>query len=119
MNDEKFVTAIEKLLDEKKAEDLVVYGVNLNEGEPTEFLVLASASNSVHLQSLANHLKDAVLQDQETYGLGKADWRVNGLPESGWLIVDLGAVHVHLMLQAMRDYYQLDKLFESRGVVYH
>jgi ribosome-associated protein len=36
-----------------------------------------------------------------------------GTPDSGWILLDYGAVIVHVFDTFQRDYYQLEKLWES------
>lgn len=45
--------------------------------------------------------------------------RVSGEPESGWVIIDLNDLVIHLFEEKLRCFYQLDQLFETRAVVYH
>lgn len=62
------------------------------------------------LESLA----DAVMQTaKQKFGINSS---VEGEPNDGWLVVDLGDVVVHLFSPDQRDYYGLEKLWD-RGKV--
>jgi ribosome-associated protein len=43
--------------------------------------------------------------------------RVEGRPDDGWMLVDLGDVIVHLFSPDQRSYYQLEQLWSSGKVV--
>jgi ribosome-associated protein len=38
---------------------------------------------------------------------------IEGQPESGWIVIDIGDVVVHLFGPQQRDFYQLEKLWEQ------
>ena len=42
---------------------------------------------------------------------------VEGTPGSGWILLDYNGVIVHLLSHAMRDYYELEKLWSHAPVV--
>jgi len=42
---------------------------------------------------------------------------VEGTPESGWMLVDLGSVIIHIFSPAQRAYYQLEDLWKSAPIV--
>lgn len=43
--------------------------------------------------------------------------RIEGIPQSGWMVVDLGDVVVHLFSQEQRDYYRLEELWNKGKVL--
>ena len=42
-----------------------------------------------------------------------------GLAKSGWMVLDLGNIVIHLMGSAERDYYNLEGLWEKDAIIYH
>lgn len=103
----KELTIAKKSLDEHKAEDISVVDVRSNTPF-TDYFLLASATNSRMLNALA----DAVEEDLSKAGIGVR--AKEGLPESGWVIVDAGSVIVHIFSSDKRSEYDLDGLLAHR-----
>ena len=40
---------------------------------------------------------------------------VEGVPESGWIIMDYNAVLIHVFQREVRNYYNLEELLENQG----
>ncbi len=70
-----------------------------------DFFVFASGFARVQIQALA----DAALEEAKKRGhLCRS---VEGYEDSGWILLDLGDVIVHLLTEESRDYYRLDRLW--------
>lgn len=97
------VTALEDL----KALNLLVIDVR---GKTTvaDYMVIASGTSDRHVKSLANNVVvEAKKADLMPLG-------VEGEKSGEWVLVDMGDVIVHVMLQPTRDFYQLEKLWEMQ-----
>jgi ribosome-associated protein len=92
------------LLDEKRADDILMLNVRplTSLGE---YFLLATARNARHLRAMARDIEDTVEE------LGKEPLGMEGVPESGWMLVDLGDVVVHLFDEQRRDLYQIEMLW--------
>ena len=73
----------------------------------TDMMVIVSGTSSRHVKSLADNLvkscKDAGVQPLGTEGEEQAEW----------ILVDLGEVVVHLMMPSARQFYDLERLWET------
>lgn len=58
---------------------------------------------------------DVLLEELDTEGTSAL--RVEGTPESGWVLVDYGGVIVHLFSPLRRSYYRLEQLWSGARVV--
>ncbi len=100
----RLVETIRAALENKKGDQIAVLDVR-GRSTLTDFLILASGSSPPHLKALRNDL----LQTLKASGV--ASLHKAGDPESGWVVLDYGAVIVHLFLPAMRAYYALEALW--------
>jgi ribosome-associated protein len=101
---EKRIQNIVKILDDKKAENIETFDLT-DKGYIVNQVVIATALNNRHSLSLLNNLKE------ELKPLGEEFLRVE--EDGEWSIVDLGDVIIHIMTEAHREKYTLDKFLEG------
>jgi len=94
----------------RKATDVVLFDVR-GLSILADFYIVCSASSEPHLRAIC----DALHQD-----LGQAGRppRIEGSPNSRWVIADCGPVLVHVLDPERRDYYRLEELWEDANLVY-
>ncbi|MSU24625.1 MAG: ribosome silencing factor [Opitutus sp.] len=95
-----------RALDDKKAEDLRVLDVSA-QSSITDYLVLATVNSEPHLRALRVELEKAV---------DAAKTRIVGIEhaqQSGWTVVDLFDVMVHLFVADRRSHYGLENLWKD------
>lgn len=93
----------------KKGE--AVQAIKVTEVFPlADFLVLTSGKNTIHLKTLAKEI-----EEKTTQKLGILPRR-EGLVASRWLILDYGDIIVHIMGDAERKYYQLEKIWPQSPI---
>jgi len=94
-----------RTLDDMKAIDLTVIDVR-GKTSITDYFVLASGTSDRHVKAMAEtvHVPGQGARERP---LGS-----EGVSEGEWALVDLNGVVVHLMLPKVRDYYQLEKLWQ-------
>ncbi|MDA1352862.1 MAG: ribosome silencing factor [bacterium] len=109
------VEAIVKALDAKKATAIAVFDVEGNNAL-TDRVVVVSANNEVHCRALMEAMQSLSKEDEfkNSDELFKPA-RVSGSPDSGWLVVDLNSVLVHILTVDMRAHYDLDSIYEKRA----
>lgn len=72
----------------------------------TDYMIIATGTSARHVKALADHVAT------EARKQGAAALGVEGMKVCDWVLVDLGDVMVHLMLEQTREYYQLEKLWQ-------
>lgn len=95
-----------RVLDEKKAEALRVFDVSA-QSTITDYLILATATSEPHLRALRVELEKAI---------DSTGTRIVGMEmaqESGWLVIDVFDVMVHLFLGPVREHYSLERLWSD------
>ena len=99
-----------RILDDKKAGELTVLDVSA-QSSITDYLVLATATSEPHLRALRIELEK---------GLDSAEVRLVGMEtdqESGWMVIDLFDVMIHLFLAKTRERYGLERLWRDASEV--
>jgi len=96
-------TALQALND-LKAERVVVIDVR-NIASFTDYMIFASGRSARHVKSIANQVvESAKLANFPPLG-------VEGEDIGEWVLVDLGDVIIHVMQQATREFFELEKLW--------
>lgn len=96
-----------RIADAMKANDILV----LHVGDVlalTEYFVVASATN--------RRLVDAVVEEIEAQvreATGRSPIRVEGARELQWVLIDYGDVIVHVFLTEIRDFYEIERLYND------
>ncbi len=90
----------------KKAENIKI--LDLKEvSSLADYFVIASGSSSRQVQAIADSIVIELKED------GYAPISVEGYREGRWIIVDFGDVVIHVFLDALRDYYDLETLWRD------
>ncbi len=102
---QQMLELIQQQLADSKAENIQTIDIQ-GRSSVADYIVIASGNSGRHLKSMSEHLV-AQLKQHELPPLG-----VEGEREGEWVLVDAGDVIVHLMLPKVRDFYNLEKLWD-------
>ena len=100
------LAVVENTLDDMKAKNITVLNVE-NLTDVMERIVIADGTSKRHVRAMADSVGAAVKQSGFML-LGR-----EGGPGSDWTLSDLGAVVVHMMTPAAREFYDLEGLWSS------
>ena len=95
-----------QILDENKAIDLKDLDVSSLTSVTSHMLICTATSNR-HASALA----DKVIRGLRDHGVRPLG--VEGLDTGEWILVDFGEVVVHIMQEAQRHFYDLEKLWRA------
>ena len=109
MRVDKMVKATVDALEDIKGHDIVVLDVRRMTAL-FDKLIIASGDSTRQNKALANHVQEKLK------ALGAAVYGVEGADSGEWILVDLGAVVVHIMQPAIRQYYNLEELWGKAAV---
>ena len=73
----------------------------------TDFMIIVSGTSSVHIRSMTDKLIEA-MHKQNLRPVG-----IEGAEPGDWVLIDCGDVVIHLMRPQTRDFYSLEKLWDS------
>jgi ribosome-associated protein len=91
-------------LEDMKAYDIVSLDVR-GKTSITDFFVIASGNSDRHVKSTAESVAFQAKQ------AGQVPIGTEGLQEGEWALIDLNGVVVHVMQPKVRDFYQLERLW--------
>lgn len=106
---EKLVKTVVDILDKKLGEDIAV--IDFAGSNPvTDYFVIATARNNRHAMSLADDVVEAAAET------GFACKSYDAEKDSGWMLVDLYDVVVHIFLKEDRELYDLERLWKDQNI---
>jgi len=65
-----------------------------------------------HIRAIGENIRKAMLEE------GLRPRGQDGVPGSRWMILDYGSVLVHILDPEMRNFYNLEELWDSRKILY-
>ena len=106
---QKLQRSIVDSLEDIKAQDIVVFNTE-HLSSLFERVVIASGTSNRQTKALAASVRDGVRE------AGFPKPRIEGEDNGEWIIVDCGAVVVHIMQPAIRTYYHLEEIWGEKPV---
>tara|TARA_B100000029_G_C17564020_1_gene954436 strand:+ start:488 stop:832 length:345 start_codon:yes stop_codon:yes gene_type:complete len=72
----------------------------------TDYMLIASGTSNIHMKSVGERvLEDLRVKDIKPFG-------VEGVGSDDWVLIDIGAVVLHLMSEKARSFYDLESLWD-------
>jgi ribosome-associated protein len=78
-----------------------------------DYFIIISGSSRPHTKAIAEHI-DVTLK--KIPGVSKK--RIQGMQNGSWILIDYGDIVVHIFLESIRSFYELEKLWKKAGVEY-
>ena len=97
---------IKKTLNQNKAVDITEIKVDQSFTEFDKILI-ASGSSNRQVIALAEKVQEGVK------GLFRINCKVEGKENADWVLLDFGAVIVHIFKPEVREYYQIEKMWKG------
>jgi len=91
---------------DKKAENVKILDLSELSGF-TDYFLICSGTSDRQVQAIGESISRAL--DVEGYQILSAE----GLQDGRWVLIDFGDVVVHVFLDALRDYYDLENLWKD------
>lgn len=95
-----------ELAEDKQASDIVMLDLQkLN--AVADYFVVCTGESERQLKAIADSIEET-LGDE----LGRSA-KIEGTPDTGWVLLDYGDVVVHVFSVALRDYYRIERLWSK------
>ena len=106
MDQASLALRIAKILYDKKSQDITVLHVG-HLTVITDYMVIATGRSALQVKALADDVDDALAME------GVALRAKEGALEGRWIVLDYGAVLVHIFHPEDRQFYHLERLWED------
>ena len=77
----------------------------------TDYMVIASMDSDRGVKALADYVNEKLKKDFKIKTL------IDGVNTSGWIIIDTGQIMIHLFHIDMREYYDLESLWNEGNTI--
>ena len=78
----------------------------------TEYFVITGASNRRLVRRLVDDIEEKVRE-----ATGRSPVRSEGVQEQQWVLIDYGDVVVHVFLEEVREFYEIERLYRDVPVI--
>jgi ribosome-associated protein len=102
----KLVDLVVKAAREKLAEKIVVID-HRKSASTADYFVICGSETGVQNRAIAEEITDACAEK------GTSPWHQEGSDEGRWILLDFSDVVVHIMLPELRNFYNLEGLWET------
>jgi len=108
MANKSLKTIVVQVLEDKQAEAIVVYNVK-GHSPITDHVIVCTINNTRKMDAIVTQLRKDFVH-HKTFRLH----HIEGKPESGWMVVDLYDVVIHLMDALTREKMNLDTILQTQ-----
>ena len=102
----KMIDVVLQSLEDAKAEDIVAIDI-AGKSSLADHMVVTSGRSNRHVSAVA----DQVVKALRDNGFSKP--RIEGLPHADWVLVDGGDVIVHIFRPEVREFYNIEKMWQA------
>ncbi|MCV6823173.1 MULTISPECIES: ribosome silencing factor [Halocynthiibacter] len=93
-------------LEDDKAEDVVIIDLT-GKSQMADTMVVCSGRSSRQVSAISEKLSDRIKQKMGYFS------KLEGKGQGDWVLVDAGDVIVHVFRPEVREFYQLEKMWQS------
>lgn len=94
------------LVDGKQASDIIMLDLRkLN--TIADYFVICSGESDRQLKAIVEAVEEGIEREFDRFV------RIEGSPDTGWVLLDYGDVVVHIFSVAQRDYYRLERVWSK------
>lgn len=105
-NAEEIVATVVEAMDSVKGKEIVTLDLRETGTAVTDYFVICHANSKTQVDAIADKIIDEVLDKN-----GVKPYHVEGRDNTEWILIDFVDVVVHVFLQSMRKFYQLEELW--------
>lgn len=102
----KMIDVVLQSLEDAKAEQIVAIDI-AGKSSLADHMVVTSGRSNRHVSAVADQVVKALREN------GFTKPRIEGLPHADWVLVDGGDVIVHIFRPEVREFYNIEKMWQA------
>lgn len=106
LTDKQTLEIMIKALDSKRAEDIQLIGIK-DLTIVADYFIIANGTSNTQTKALADEVEFRLKQN------GIEPIRTEGYQGASWIVLDYGNIVVHVFNKDMREYYNLERLWQD------
>jgi ribosome-associated protein len=103
---EQLLSLIKSSLDQDGAEDILDIAL-AGKSPVADYMVIATGRSTRHVSALCDNLVEKLKHEMRVKS------RIEGKDAADWVLIDTGDVIVHIFRPEVREFYQLEKLWQT------
>jgi len=111
LTDKNFADRCVEICQEHKAENILLFDVT-GLSLLTDYYLLCSGTSEPHIRAISKYF------NKELGDVGIRPSHVDGTSDSNWIVMDYGSVLIHIMTKEIREYYDIEELFDEDRIAY-
>ncbi len=112
INTETLLNTITEAAKNKKAHNLKTLDIRKT-SSLVDFLIICTGQSPPQIEAIKKEV-DTKLRAKKI-----KSYRWEGPASSGWIVLDLGAIVIHIMNETSRKFYKLEELWEKDAIIFH
>jgi ribosome-associated protein len=104
MKTNKLIDLLSKLILQKKGFEVLILDLK-KQTSVTDYFIICSASSDTQVKAIADHVI------KESKKIGQKPWHNEGYKNLSWVLLDFVDVVVHIFLEDVRKFYNLEGLW--------
>ena len=105
---EKLIQSIIEAIQEKKGRNIVHVDLSGIETAAAQGFVIATGTTPMQVMAIADSVREYVEKNA-----GQRPFNYDGYQNAQWVIIDYGNIFVHIFVPDMRDFYDLEHLWDD------
>ncbi|MDR1933701.1 MAG: ribosome silencing factor [Spirochaetales bacterium] len=113
-NSKALARRVARSIEEHKGLDTVALYIG-QRSSFTDCFVITTVTSDAHMRGLHKNILDFLAQE----GVSLQRRKKSAASDEGWLILDCGALVIHLMTKEKRTFYDLERLWFEGELIFH
>ncbi|MDD3406066.1 MAG: ribosome silencing factor [Paludibacteraceae bacterium] len=109
-SDKALLASIVNGMQEKKAQNIVTIDLTKIDA-PCRYFVICEGNSKTQVSTIATSVKDMTKKE-----LDEKPFATDGFENSEWIAMDYGTILVHIFIKELRDFYDIEHLWEDVGI---